>query len=117
MHFQNTSSFFNDPNTQKYYTLTLNQFHSYSQKKQTSLKNSINLLKFPNLLIVWTEGKNLSLPDLLSRSLTTATQYEHPHRTVHIPDSISFVMTRNQKTQPIQYHYANTSIHYLQTLM
>ena len=50
--------------------------------------------------------KNLSLPDLLSRSLTTSTQDEHRLRTVEIPDSINFFMTHNQNTQPIQCHYA-----------
>ena len=63
-------------------------------------------MKFPNLHIVWTEVKNFSLPDLLSRSLTTTTQDEHRLRTVEIPDSIKFFMTHNQNTQPKQYHYA-----------
>ena len=63
-------------------------------------------MKFPNFYIVWTEGKNLSLPDLLSHSLTTAKQDEHCLRTVEIPDSIKFIMARNQNTQPIQCHYA-----------
>ena len=64
------------------------------------------LLKFANLHIVWTEGKKLSLPALLSRSLTTTTQDEHRLRTVEIPDSIKFFMTNNQKTQHIECHYA-----------
>ena len=37
-------------------------------------KFQLTLMKFPNLHIVWTEKKNLSQPDLLSRSLTTTTQ-------------------------------------------
>ena len=28
----------------------------------------LNLMKFPNLYIVWTAGKNLALPDTLSRN-------------------------------------------------
>ena len=63
-------------------------------------------MKFSNLHIVWTERKSVSLPDLLSRSLTTTTQDEHGLRTPEIPDSIKFFMTHNQNTQPIQYHYA-----------
>ena len=63
-------------------------------------------MKFPNLHTVCTEGKNLSLPDLLSRSLTTTTQDEHRLRTVEIPDPIKFFMTHNQNTQLIQCHYA-----------
>ena len=55
-------------------------------------------MKFQNLRIVWTEEKNLSLPDLLNRSLTTTTQDKHRLRTVEIP--------HNQNTQPIQCPYA-----------
>ena len=58
-------------------------------------------MKLPNLNIVWTQGKNFSLPDLLSRSLTTKTQDEHHLRTVEFPVSIKFAMTHNQNTQPI----------------
>ena len=63
-------------------------------------------MKFPNLQIVSTERKNLSLTDLLSRSLKTTTQDEHHLRTFEIPDSIKFFVTHNQNTQPIQCHYA-----------
>ena len=62
-------------------------------------------MKFPNLHIVWTEGKNFSLSDFLSCSPTTTTQDKHRHRTVEIPDSINFSMTHNQHSQPIQCHY------------
>ena len=63
-------------------------------------------MKFPNLHIVWTEGKNLSLPDLLCRPLTTTTQDEHRLRTVEIPESFQFFMTHNLNPQPIQCNYA-----------
>ena len=63
-------------------------------------------MKIPNPRIVWTEGKNLSLLDLLSRSLTTKTQDEYRVRTVEIPDTIKFFMTHNHHTQRIQCHYA-----------
>ena len=63
-------------------------------------------MKFPNLHKVWTEGKNLSLPDLLSCSLTTTTQDEHRLRTVEIPETIKFFMAHNTNTQLIQCHYA-----------
>ena len=63
-------------------------------------------MKFSKLHIVWTKGKNLSLPDLLSRSLTTTTQDEHRLRTVEIPESFKFFMTHNLNTQPIQSNYA-----------
>ena len=63
-------------------------------------------MKFQNLHIVWTEGENLSLPDVLSCSLSKTTQDERRPRTIEIPDSIKFFMTLNQHTQPIQCHYA-----------
>ena len=63
-------------------------------------------MKFPNLHIFWTEGENLSLPNLLSRWLTTTTQDEHRLRTVEIPDWIKFFMKHIQYTKPIQCHYA-----------
>ena len=69
-------------------------------------KFQLFIMKFPKLHIVWTEGKNLSIPDLLSRSLRTTTQDEHCLRTVEIPESIKFFMTHNRNTQPIQCHYA-----------
>ena len=72
-------------------------------------------MKFPILYLVWTEGKSLSLPDLLSRSLTTTTQDEHRLRTVEIPDSIKLFMTHNQNTQLIQCHYA-VSKEYINTV-
>ena len=72
-------------------------------------------MKFPNLHIVWAEGKNLSLPDLLSCSITTATQDEHRLRTVEIPDSIKFFMKHNQNSQHIQCHYA-VSKEYINTV-
>ena len=61
------------------------------------------------------EGKNISLPDFLSRSLRTTTQDEHRLRTVEIPDSIYFFMTPNQNTKPIQCHYA-VSKEYINTI-
>ena len=69
-------------------------------------KFQLILVKIPNLHIVWTEKKNLSIPDLLSRSLTTTTQDEHRLKTVEIPESIKFFMTHNQNTKPMQCHYA-----------
>ena len=65
-------------------------------------KFQLILMKFPNLHIVWTEGKNLSFPALISRPLTTTTQDEHRLRTVEIPELIKFFLTHNQNTQPIQ---------------
>ena len=68
-------------------------------------KFQLMLMKLPKLHIVWTERKNPSLPDLLSRSQATTTQDEQRFRTLEIPDSIKFFITHNQYTQPIQCHY------------
>ena len=69
-------------------------------------KFQLILMKFPDLHIVWTEGRNLSLQDLLSRSRMSTTQDERRLSTVEISDSKKFFMTHNQNTQPIQCHYA-----------
>ena len=81
-------------------------FTQKNKPKHRFYKLQLILMKFPNLYIIWTEGNNLSLPDLLSRSLTTTTQDEHRLRTVEIPESIKFFKTHNQNTQPVQCHYA-----------
>ena len=95
-------------NTILFFTLTTNPFF-FTQKNKPSPRVymfQLILMKFPNLQRCWLEGKNLSLPDLLSRSLTTTTQDEHRLRTVETPDAAKFFMTHNQQTQPIQCHYA-----------
>ena len=48
-------------------------------------------MKFPNLHIIWTEGKNLALPDLLSRTIDLLIEeYFTKTRdiTVEIPENI-----------------------------
>ena len=67
-------------------------------------------MKITNHHIVWKEGKNLSLPDLLSRSLTTATQDEHRLETIEITGSNKLFMTHNQHTQPMQCPYAISKV-------
>ena len=73
----------------------------FAQKnKQNEFKFQSILLRSPNLHIVWTEGKNLSIPDLLSRSTTTPTQDDHPLRTIESPDSIKILRhTTNKHNQ------------------
>ena len=55
------------------------------------------LMKFPNLHIVWTAGKNLALPDTLSRNkpLELFTR----KTTVEIPQNIIFI-SQKMKHQP-----------------
>ena len=81
-------------------------FTQKNKPNQGDFKFQLIFMKFPNLHIVWTEGKNFSYADLLRRSLTNTTLDEHRLRTVEIPDSIKFFMTHKQNTQPKQCHYA-----------
>ena len=48
------------------------------------------LMKFPNLHIVWTAGKNLALPDTLSRN--TPPELLTRKTTVEIPKNIKFYL-------------------------
>ena len=61
------------------------------------------LMKFPNLHIVWTAGKNLVLPDTLSRNtpplLTRKT-------TVEIPKNIKFYLAENETSPRLECKYA-----------
>ena len=50
------------------------------------------LMKFPNLHIVWTAGKNLALPDTLSRN--TPPELLTRKTTVEIPQSIKFYLAK-----------------------
>ena len=52
------------------------------------------LMKFPNLHIVWTAGKNLALPDTLSRN--TPPELLTRKTTVEIPQSIKFYLAKNE---------------------
>ena len=91
------------------YILTTNPTFLFTQKNEPNCrvyKFQLILMKFPKLNLIWTEGKNLSLPDLLSRSLTTTRQDEHNLRTVEIADLIKLFSTHNSQTQPTQCHYA-----------
>ena len=61
-------------------------------------------MKFPNLHIVWTAGKNLALPDTLSRNkplelLTRKT-------TVEIPQNNKFYLAKNETSPRLEYKYA-----------
>ena len=69
-------------------------FTQKSKPNHRILKLQLVLMKFPNLHIVWTEGKNLSLPDLISRSITphhpTTTRTE-PNKEFHdLPPNLRF---------------------------
>ena len=88
------------------YKPTFFLFTQKNKPNQRVYKFQLILIKFPHLHIVWTEGKNLSLPVFLSRSLTTTTQDEHRLQTVEVPETIKFFMSHNLNTQPIECNYA-----------
>ena len=52
------------------------------------------LMKFPNLHIIWTEGKNLALPDLLSRTIDEEHFTKTRDITVEIPENIKFFFAK-----------------------
>ena len=51
-------------------------------------------MKFPNLHIVWTAGKNLALPDTLSRN--TLPELFTRKTTVEIPQNIKFYLAKDE---------------------
>ena len=51
-------------------------------------------MKFPNLHIVWTAGKNLALPDTLSRN--TPPELLTRKTTVEIPQNIKFYLAKDE---------------------
>ena len=67
-------------------------------------------MKFPNLHIIWAAGKNLTLPDTLSRN--TPPELTKPNTTVEIPQNKKF---SSQKTKQHKDYNANTYILEYQT--
>ena len=51
-------------------------------------------MKFPNLHMIWTEGKNLALPDLLSRTIDKEHFTKSRDITVEIPNNIKFFFAK-----------------------
>ena len=62
------------------------------------------LMKFPNLHIVWTAGKNLALPDTLSRN--TPPELLTRKTTVEIPKNIKFYLAENKTSPRLECKYA-----------
>ena len=61
-------------------------------------------MKFPNLHIVWTAGKNLALPDTLSRN--TPPELLTRKTTVEIPQNIKFYLAKNETSSRLECKYA-----------
>ena len=108
------------------YTLTENEFLILESKHQTVLftdhkpiillftqKSNPNhrvyrfqlvLMNFPNLHIVWTAGKNLELPDTLSRN--TPPELLTQKTTVEIPKNIEFYLAKDETSPRLECKYA-----------
>ena len=69
-------------------------------KFQHIVKNS------PRLHTAWTEGKNLALSDLLSRSVTSAKLDEKYFKTIKVTEMIKICMTHNQALFHLACHYS-----------
>ena len=64
------------------------------------------LMKFPNLHIIWTEGKNLALPDLLSRTINQEQFAKTRDITVEIPENIKFYFAKTPFGNNIECQYS-----------
>ena len=64
------------------------------------------LMKFPNLLIIWTEGKNLALPDLLSRTIDEEHFTKTRNITVELPENIKFFFAKTPFANKLECKYS-----------
>ena len=64
----------------------------------------LTLMKFPNLHIVWTAGKNLALPDTLSRN--TPLELLTQKNTVEIPQNIKIYLAKIEISPRLECKYA-----------
>ena len=61
-------------------------------------------MKFPNLHIVWTAGKNLALPDTLSQN--TPPELLTRKTTVEIPKNMKFYLAKDETSPRLECKYA-----------
>ena len=61
-------------------------------------------MKFSNLHIVWTAGKNLAPPDNLSRN--TPPELLTRKKTVEIPQNINFYLAKDETSLRLEFIYA-----------
>ena len=64
------------------------------------------LMKFPNLHIIWTEGKNLALPDLLSRTIDEEHFTKTRDITVEIQENIKFFFAKTPFANNLECKYS-----------
>ena len=62
----------------------------------------LKLMKFPNLHIIWTEGKNLALPYLLSRTIDEEHFTKTRDITVEIPENIKIFLAKTPLTNNLE---------------
>ena len=63
-------------------------------------------MKFPNLHIIWTEGKNLALPDLLSRTIDEEHFTKTRDITVEIPEDVKFFFAKTPFANNLECKYS-----------
>ena len=63
-------------------------------------------MKFPNLHIIWTEGKNLALPDLLSRTINEEHFTKTRDITVEVPENFKFYFAKTRFGNNIECQYS-----------
>ena len=79
----------------------------FTQKSNPNLRVyrfQLNLMKFSNLHIVWTAGKNLALPDTLIRN--TPPELLTRKTTVEIPQNIKFYLAKYETSSRLECKYA-----------
>ena len=79
-------------------------FTQKSNPKYRVYRFQLILMKFPNLHIVWTAGKNLALLDILSRN--TPPELLTRETTVEIPQNNKFYLAKNETSPRLECKYA-----------
>ena len=79
-------------------------FTQKSNPNQRVYQFQLILMKIPNLHIVWTAGKNLALPDTLSRN--TPPELLTRKTTVEIPKNIKFCLAKDETSPRLECKYA-----------
>ena len=94
-HKQKTKSSLSWKNFIRYY---------YTNRNHRVYRFQLILMKFPNLHTVWTAGKNLELPDKLSRN--TPPELLTRKTTVEIPKNIKFYLAKDETSPRLECKYA-----------
>ena len=79
-------------------------FTQKSKSNHRVYRFQLVLMKFPNLHIAWTAGKNLALPDKLSTN--TSPELLTRKTTVEIPQNFKLYLAKNDKSPGLECKYA-----------